>query len=85
VILYAANLSGVILTGMWLVADAHAAGLTTIDAAQHREQRYRSIYIATVFLASIPVAYLSTAIAPLMWLALFFDPASRFASAESSS
>jgi uncharacterized membrane protein len=85
VILYAANLSGVVLTGMWMVADAHAAKLTTIDAPQHREQRYRSIYIAAVFLASIPVAYISTAIAPLMWLALFFDPASRFASAESSS
>jgi uncharacterized membrane protein len=81
VILYAANLSGVILTGMWMAADAHAAGLTRTDAGQHREQRYRSVYIAAVFLASIPVACLSTAIAQLMWLALFFDPASRIAPA----
>ena len=80
VILYAANLSGVILTGMWMAADARSAGLTRVDAFQHREQRYRSIYIAAVFLASIPVALLSTAIAPLMWLALFFDPAARFVS-----
>ncbi|HEV7615794.1 MAG TPA: TMEM175 family protein [Solirubrobacterales bacterium] len=82
VILYAANLSGVILTGMWMSADARGAGLTSIDAAAHREQRWRSIYIATVFLASIPVAYVSTSLAPFMWLALFFDPAARFFAAE---
>ena len=78
VILYALNLSGVVLTGMWLIADARAAGLAQIDAATHREQRVRAFYISAVFLASIPVAFLSTRIAPLMWLALFLDPAKRF-------
>jgi uncharacterized membrane protein len=82
VILYAANLSGVVLTGMWMAADARSAGLTAIDPNAHREQRYRSLYIAAVFLASIPVAFVSTTIAPFMWLALFFDPAKRFAAAE---
>jgi hypothetical protein len=84
VVLYAANLSGVILTGLWMAADAHKAGLTSTSPASHREQRLRSLYIATVFLASIPVAFLAPGVAPFMWLALFFDPASRFAGAERS-
>jgi hypothetical protein len=61
-------------------ADARNAGLTRIDAASHHEQRYRSLYIAAVFLASIPVALVAPGIAPFMWLALFFDPATRLAS-----
>jgi uncharacterized membrane protein len=81
VVLYAANLSGVVLTGLWMAADARGAGLTSTDAASHQEQRYRSLYIATVFLASIPVAVVAPGIAPFMWLALFFDPAARFARA----
>jgi uncharacterized membrane protein len=84
VVLYAVNLSGVVLTGMWMAADARGAGLTSITAGAHREQRLRSLYIAMVFLASIPVAFLAPGIAPFMWLALFFDPASRFAAAEGS-
>ena len=82
VVLYAANLSGVVLTGMWMAADARGAGLTSIDAASHHEQRYRSLYIAAVFLVSIPVAFVAPGIATLMWLALFFDPAARFARAS---
>jgi uncharacterized membrane protein len=79
VILYAANLTGVVLIGMWMAADARRAGLTSIEPATHVEQRYRSIYIAAIFLASIPVAIVAPSIAPYMWLALFFDPAARFA------
>ncbi len=79
IVLYAANLSAVVLTGMWMAADARGAGLTSIDAAAHHEQRYRSLYIAAVFLASIPVAFVAPGIAPLIWLALFLDPAARFA------
>ena len=59
------------------------AGLTSIDPAAHVEQRYRSLFIATVFLVSIPVAFVAPGIAPFIWLALFFDPASRFAAAAS--
>jgi uncharacterized membrane protein len=80
IVLYAANLSGVVLTGLWMAASARRAGLTTIDPASHQEQRYRALYIAAVFLTSIPVAFVSPDIAPFMWLALFFDPAARFAS-----
>lgn len=82
IVVYATNLSGVVLTGLWMQASAQAAGLTTIDDAAHREDRYRSLYIAAVFLASIPVALVAPAIAPFMWLALFLDPAGRLAPAE---
>ncbi len=85
IVLYAANLSGVVLTGTWMAASARASGLTSTDTASHHEQRYRSLYIAAVFLASIPVALVAPGIAPFMWLALFFDPAGRFAAAESKS
>jgi TMEM175 potassium channel family protein len=81
VVLYAANLTGVVLIGMWMAADARRAGLTSIEPAAHVEQRYRSLYIAAIFLASIPVAVVAPSIAPYMWLALFFDPAARFAAA----
>ncbi len=82
IVLYAVNLSGVVLTGLWMAADARGAGLTSTTPAAHHEQRYRSLYIASVFLASIPVAFLAPGIAPFMWLALFFDPAARFARAS---
>ncbi len=82
VVLYAANLTGVVLIGMWMVADARRGGLTSMDAVAHHEQRYRSIYISAVFLASIPVAFVAPGIAPFMWLALFYDPAARLASAR---
>ncbi|HYJ22283.1 MAG TPA: TMEM175 family protein [Solirubrobacterales bacterium] len=82
VVLYAVNLSGVILTGLWMAADARAGGLIAIGAAEDREQRYRSLYIAAVFLASIPVAFIAPGLAPFMWLALFFDPAGRFAAVD---
>jgi TMEM175 potassium channel family protein len=82
IVLYATNLSGVVLTGLWMQVSARRSGLTAIDAPTHRELRYRSLYIAAVFLASIPVALLAPGIAPFMWLALFFDPAGRFAAAD---
>jgi uncharacterized membrane protein len=81
VVLYATNITGVVLVGMWMAADARRAGLTSTGPAAHVEQRYRSIYIAAVFLASIPVAVIAPQVAPFMWLALFFDPAARFAAA----
>ena len=81
VVLYAANLIGVVLTGMWMAADAHRAGLVETAAGAHREQRYRSLFIAAVFLLSVPVAFVAPSLAPFVWLALFFDPAGRFAAA----
>lgn len=82
IVLYATNLSGVVLTSLWMQVSARRSGLTAIDAATHREYRFRALWIAAVFLASIPVALLAPGIAALMWLALFLDPAGRFAAAE---
>ncbi len=79
VVLYAGNLIAVVLVGLWMVSDAHRAGLTTADAQTQREAWIRSAYIAAVFACSIPVAFVAPNFASLMWLALFFDPAPRLA------
>ena len=79
VVLYAANLFGVVLIGMVMAADAHRGGITSADAATQREARSRSTYLASVFLCSIPVAFLSPGLAVLMWLVLFVDPTRRLA------
>lgn len=79
VVLYAANLIAVVLVGLWMVSDAHRAGLTTADASTRREAWMRSVYIAAVFACSIPVAFVVPNFASLMWLALFFDPTPRLA------
>ena len=79
VVLYAANLSAVVLIGLWMTADAHRAGLTDADAATQRESWMRSAYIAAVFLCSIPVALVAPSVAQFLWLVLFFDPASKLA------
>jgi uncharacterized membrane protein len=82
VVLYAVNLSGIVLVGLWMEADARRAGMAAITPAEHREQWARAGYIAAVFLISIPLAFVTPDLAPLLWLALFFDPGSRFFAAE---
>jgi uncharacterized membrane protein len=77
VVLYSANLAGVVLIGLLMVADAQRAGLTTIDAESQRENLIRSAWIAGVFLLSIPIAYVDAHIVPYMWLVLFLDPTER--------
>ncbi len=77
VVVYAANLSVVVLIGLWMTADAHRAGLTSADAKTQREGMVRASYIASVFLLSIPVAFFAPTVAQLMWLVLFFDPTDR--------
>ena len=52
VILYAVNLIGVVLIGIWMATDARRAGLTSIDPAAHAEQR-RCIYICLVKRAGV--------------------------------
>jgi uncharacterized membrane protein len=79
IVLYSANLAGVILVGMLMSADARRAGLTATDDATTRDIRRKSAYIATVFLLSIPVAFVAPSVAPYLWLALFLDPVARFA------
>jgi uncharacterized membrane protein len=77
VVVYAANLAGVVTLGLWMTADARRAGLTSIDEETGREARIRATFIAGVFLLSIPVAFVAPSFAPLMWLVLFFDPTDR--------
>lgn len=79
VVLYAVNLAVVAVLGWVLAYDAHRAGLTTIEPQQEREFRIRAFFVAIVFIASIPVAFVSPGLAPLLWLTLFLDPVSRFA------
>jgi uncharacterized membrane protein len=76
---YAADLAACTLVGMWMFVDAQRAGLTSADSRARRESVVRAAYIAAVFLASIPVAFVAPDFAPLLWLVLFFDPSSRVA------
>jgi uncharacterized membrane protein len=84
VILYSANLAGVVLLGLLMSADARGAGLTTIDEPTHREGLIRSVYISGVFLLSIPLAFIDPDVVPYLWLVLFLDPSSRIAARSKS-
>jgi uncharacterized membrane protein len=77
VVFYSANLAVVVLLGLLMGADARRRGLTSIDDRTHRENRVRSVYIAGIFLLSIPLAYFAPAVAPYFWLVLFVDPSRR--------
>jgi uncharacterized membrane protein len=79
VVVYAVNLSACVLIGMWMISDAHRAGLTSGDALARRENRVRASFIAAVFIASIPLAFVVPDWAPLLWLVLFYDPADHLA------
>jgi uncharacterized membrane protein len=79
VVLYAVNLAVVAVLGWLMAFDAHRAGLTNIEPVEEREFRIRAFFVAIVFLASVPVAFVSPSLAPLLWLILFLDPVSRFA------
>ncbi|HEX4732238.1 MAG TPA: TMEM175 family protein [Solirubrobacterales bacterium] len=74
VVLYSANLAGVVLIGQWMAWDARRAGLTSIDGVTQLESLIRSIYIAGVFLFSIVVALFDAGIAPFCWFLLFAEP-----------
>jgi uncharacterized membrane protein len=74
IVLYAVNLAAVALLGWVMAFDAHRAGLTTMAPSEEREFRTRAFFVAIVFLASIPLAFLSADLAPLVWLVLFLDP-----------
>ncbi len=77
IVLYAINLSGVILVGMLMFADARRAGLSKMPEEEVREGRRRAIAISAVFLASVPIALVAPGVAPFLWLALFLDPIGR--------
>jgi uncharacterized membrane protein len=84
VVLYSANLLGVVLVGMLLSTDADRGGLTSVDRATQREARDRSLFIASVFALSIPIAFVVPSLAPYAWLVLFLDPAGRLAARRRS-
>lgn len=82
VVLYAVNLAAVSLVGVAMAADAHRAGLFETSAAEAREFHLKSLFIALVFLASVPLALVAPDWAPLLWLALLLDPVERFSLAR---
>ncbi|HWH19450.1 MAG TPA: TMEM175 family protein [Solirubrobacterales bacterium] len=77
VVLYSANLTGVVLIGQWMRWDAHRAGLTDRDEMTGREDLISSIFIAGVFLLSIAVASFDASIAPFIWFLLFIEGRGR--------
>jgi uncharacterized membrane protein len=74
VVLYAANLSAVVLVGSLMMAGARRSGLSRVDDEEAAEFHRRSAIIAAVFLASIPVALIEGHAAQFIWLALFAWP-----------
>jgi len=74
IVLYAVNLAAVALLGWVMAFDAHRAGLTMMAASEEREFRLRAFFVALVFLASIPLAFVAPNLAPFVWLVLFLDP-----------
>jgi uncharacterized membrane protein len=78
VVLYSANLTGVVLIGQWMRWDAHRAGLTERDEMTGREDLVSSIFIAGVFLLSIVVALWDASIAPFTWFLLFVEGRGHF-------
>jgi uncharacterized membrane protein len=74
VVLYAANLAGVVLVGSLMMADARRSGLSTVGDEEAAEFHRRALIIATVFLASIPIALIEGHAAQFVWLALFLWP-----------
>ena len=73
VVVYSANIAGVVLIGQWMNWDARHAGLTKIDAETAREGMIRAFFIAAVFLFSIVVALFDASLAPYCWLLLFVE------------
>jgi TMEM175 potassium channel family protein len=82
VILYSINLAGVVLSGVWLFADAQRVGLTREEPEVARENRGRALRIAAVFVLSIPVALVNPRLAQWLWLALFLSPLAERLSAR---
>jgi len=79
VVLYSVNLAVVVLLGLLMNVYARRRGLTKVDDHTHRENQIRSVYIAAIFLLSVPLAFVAPSLAPFLWLVLFLDPSSRLA------
>jgi uncharacterized membrane protein len=77
IILYAANLAGVVLVGLWLITDARRAGLAKPASDETRDASRRAAIVAIVFATSIPVALVDVRVAQFIWLYLFLEPVAR--------
>jgi uncharacterized membrane protein len=83
VVLYAANLSGVILIGLLMSTYARRTGLVQTEPTVAKATQRRSVFITLVFFASIPVAFVDANLAPYLWLALFLDLGGRLSGGRS--
>jgi len=81
---YSANIAAVVLVGMVMTGFAERSGLLATSPAQRRLERLRAGYVAAVFLASIPLAFLLPGLTPLFWFALVLDPGRKLSSAWGS-
>jgi uncharacterized membrane protein len=74
VVLYAANMAGVALTFAAQIVYSYRRGLMKpeLRGLERRFAAPATFLTAAVFLASIPVAFVSPDVAPLMWLVIFF-------------
>jgi uncharacterized membrane protein len=78
VVLYSANLTGVVLVGQWMRWDAHKAGVTDVDEMTGKEDLVSSLFIAGVFLLSILVALWDASVAQFTWFLLFIEGRGHF-------
>jgi len=74
IVLYAANLAGVVLVGELMFNDARKAGLLSVSEEEAIEGRRRALLVSSVFLASIPVALIDGHAAQFIWLMVFLSP-----------
>src|SRR4051794_7443724 len=74
IVLYAINLAGVVLVGMLMFNHARSAGLSSVSDAEASDFRQRSVTIAAIFLASIPIALIDSHAVQLVWLLIFLAP-----------
>jgi uncharacterized membrane protein len=77
IVLYALNIAGVVLVGLWLISDARRAGFAKPATEETRSANRRALIVAAVFLLSVPVALVDVGIAQLIWLYLFLEPLFR--------
>jgi uncharacterized membrane protein len=77
VTLYAGTAGLVSLVAGLMRVYARRAGLLTEAGRRHVAQREHWLLTPAVFLASIPIAFLSTTVGLLMWLGLLLVPMSR--------
>lgn len=77
-VLYAGNLLGVTLVGMWMTTDARRAGLTKAHPDAEAASRRRALLSIAIFVVSIPLALVVPDVVAFVWLTLFLAPLAGF-------